>query len=175
VISGAAYFGLNHMVFLPPYNWMSVQPKVVPQKTNTVFKNGVSMQLPVEGTIARGFIPYAKVGAKEGFGQSMANPLDPTAEVFALGEQKYLTMCSACHGNYGQGDSRLNGQYPAPPSLHSKKAVEWADAEIYHVITNGQNIMPSYAKQLTRDERWAIVHYVRALQRSLNPKETDVQ
>ena len=88
---------------------------------------------------------------------------------------QFESKCSPCHGYYGEGDSRLHGKFPAPPTLHSKKVTEWQDGNIYHVISQGQNIMPSYAKQLTRDERWAVIHYIRALQRSLKPKDTDLQ
>jgi len=50
----------------------------------------------------------------------------------------------------------------------------WSDGSIYHVITNGQNIMPAYDKQIKQDDRWAIVHYIRVLQRSLDAKEEDI-
>ena len=69
----------------------------------------------------------------------------------------------------------MNGQFPAGPSMHSDKVKNWSDGTIYHVITYGQNVMPAYANQLTKDERWAIIHYIRALQRSLSPKESDLK
>lgn len=173
-VSAGGYFALNRMVFMAPYNWMSVQERTVPQIKSTVFKDGRSMQQPVEGTVARGFMPYAYAEDIEGASKYMSNPLPQNEEVFAMGKTKYEQVCSACHGYYGEGDSRLNpNEYPAGKTLHSKDVVNWSDARIYHIITQGQNVMPSYAKQLTREERWAIVHYVRALQRSLNPKETD--
>jgi mono/diheme cytochrome c family protein len=51
----------------------------------------------------------------------------------------------------------------------------WPDGSIYHVITEGQNIMPSYAGQVRKDDRWAIVHYIRALQRAHFAKESDLK
>lgn len=176
-VSGASYFALNRMLELPPFNWMNVQDKTVPQTLHTVFADGRSMQKPVEGTVPRGYLPEdAYKEDADAMAKYFANPLPASQEVFELGREKYESRCSACHGFYGEGDSRLQGQYPAPPTLHSKKVVEeWNDARIYHVITYGQNIMPAYAKQLTKDERWAVVHYIRALQRSLNPKESDLQ
>ena len=174
--SGLVYFGLNRMVFLPPFNWMSVQDKVVPQDTSTIFADGRTMQLPVQETISRGYLLESFKDDPDAMGKYFANPLPRTEEVFALGKEKYESRCSACHGNYAEGDARLHDQFPAPPTLHSKRLMqEWSDGRIYHVISHGQNIMPSYAKQLTKDERWAIVHYIRALQRSLNPKESDLQ
>jgi mono/diheme cytochrome c family protein len=68
----------------------------------------------------------------------------------------------------------MNAQFPNPPTLHSDKVRNWADANIYHVISNGQNVMPSYAKQISRDDRWAIVNYIRVLQRSQNAKDSDI-
>lgn len=179
-IATLAYFALNRMVFMPPFTFMNHQERVVAQTSNGVFADGRSMQLPVEGTVARGLMPYPfKLDdpnqAQAMAGKYLANPLPVTAAVLQTGKMQFESKCSACHGYYGEGDSRLRGLFPAPPTLHSKKVTEWEDANIYHVITNGQNVMPSYAKQLTRDERWAVVHYVRALQRSLKPKETDVQ
>jgi mono/diheme cytochrome c family protein len=67
------------------------------------------------------------------------------------------------------------GKNLKPPSLHSSKVKNWGDGSIYHVITQGQNVMPSYAKQITSDERWAVVHYVRALQRSKDAEVGDLQ
>ncbi len=179
-VSGAAYFGLNRMVFMVPFNFMSVQGRAVAQEKNNIFKDGRSMQKPVAGTVARGLLPYPfklddQIKAQAEAGKYLSNPLPRTEAVFELGKTQFDSKCTACHGYYGEGDSRLNGKFPAPPTLHSKKVSEWTDANIYHVITEGQNVMPSYAKQLTRDERWAVVHYIRALQRSLKPKETDLQ
>jgi mono/diheme cytochrome c family protein len=92
-----------------------------------------------------------------------------------MGQQKFITFCSPCHGYLAKGDSRLRGQFPNPPSLHSEKVRNYQDGDIYHIITEGQNTMPSYAKQITREERWAIILYLRALQRSQNAKETDIK
>ena len=95
-------------------------------------------------------------------------------ENLEIGKIKYDIYCSPCHGYFGEGDSRLNGQFPNPPTLHSAKARDWSDGRIYSILMEGQNIMPSYAYQLDRNERWAVILYMRALQRSLNAKESDL-
>jgi mono/diheme cytochrome c family protein len=92
-----------------------------------------------------------------------------------MGQKKYDTFCSPCHGYHGEGDSRLRGQFPNPPSLHSEKIRNWKDGRIFHVITDGQNVMPSYSSQITTEERWAVVNYIRVLQRALNAKESDLK
>ena len=99
-----------------------------------------------------------------------------TADVLKRGQQQYDIFCGMCHGDNGEGDGRLKGKFPVPPSLHSSKVRDdWSDGRIYHVITVGQNSMPAYDKQIPSDDRWAIIHYLRAMQRSLNAKESDIQ
>ena len=131
------------------------------------------MQLPVEGTVARGFIPYPFKGETEP-AELLENPYLPAKENLILGQKKFLTYCSPCHGNFGDGDSRLRGQFPNPPTIHSNRARDFSDGKIYHIITNGQNVMPSYASQVTREERWAIVNYIRVLQRAKNANDSDL-
>ncbi len=175
VVSGATYVTLNKLLYLPPFDWMMVQAKLKPQQPSTLFKNGIGMRAPVEGTVARGFTPYPFHGKPEEAGKYLINPLLPTEAVIDRGRQKFLTFCSPCHGNYGEGDSRLRGQFPNPPTLHSDKVRNWPDGNIYNVITEGQNAMPSYAAQIPREDRWAIIEYLRVLQRAHNAKESDLK
>ncbi len=175
ITSGSVYFSLNKLMFMTPFNWMMEQNKVRPQTISTVFSDGYAMRPPVEGTVSRNEVPYQFKDNPEAAGKYLKNPLIPSEENISLGQTKYDIYCSPCHGYHAEGDSRLRGQFPNPPSLHSEKSREWSDGSIFHVITEGQNIMPSYASQLTRQERWAIVLYVRVLQRSLNAKESDLE
>jgi len=174
-VSGITYLTLNVLLYLPPFDWMMEQGKLKPQASSALFKDGIGMRPPVQGTVARGFLPYPYKGRPEDAGKYLANPLPVTKKVLDLGQQKYNTFCSPCHGNFGRGDSRLAGQFPNPPTLHSDKAREWPDGNLYHVIAEGQNVMPSYAAQLGRDERWAVVHYIRVLQRAQHAKESDLR
>jgi len=174
ITSAATYFTLNKLLYVQPFTWMSEQHKVVPQSQNTMFPDGFGMRQPVEGTVARGFTPYEFKGQTDSAVKNLSNPLPFSREVIAKGKEKYDTYCSPCHGYYGKGDSRLNGQFPNPPTLYSDKVRNWGDGNIYHVIVSGQNVMPSYAKQLSKDERWSIIHYIRVLQRSQNAKDTDL-
>ncbi|MEK6650837.1 MAG: cytochrome c, partial [Bacteroidota bacterium] len=175
VTAGAAYVTLNVLLYLPPFDFMMEQAKLTPQKASILFADGIGMRPPVKGTVARGFLPYAFTGKPEDAARTLVNPLLPTETVLARGREKYLTYCSPCHGNFGVGDSRLRGQFPNPPTLHSDKVRTWPDGSIYHVITEGQNVMPSYASQLGRDDRWAVVHYIRVLERAHQAKEGDVR
>lgn len=170
---GTTYFVLNHLLYMEPFTWMWFQPKVVPQTPSTFFADGFSMRMPVEGTVARGFMPYEYTGVPDSVVKLLANPLPFTKEIIEHGKKGYDIYCSPCHGYYGQGDSRLKGQFPNPPTLHSEKVMNWPDANIYNVITNGQNVMPGYEKSVSRDDRWAITHYIRVLQRSQNAPDSD--
>ncbi|PJA96105.1 MAG: hypothetical protein CO129_08305 [Ignavibacteriales bacterium CG_4_9_14_3_um_filter_34_10] len=175
IVSGSTYILLNKVVYSVPFNWMMNQNKISPQQSNAFFSDGFGMRNPVEETISRGNLPYQFKNKPEEAGLLLANPLAFTEENINLGRNKFDIYCSPCHGYFGNGDSRLRGQFPNPPSLHSEKVRNWKDGNIFHVITEGQNIMPSYSSQLTRQERWAVVLYIRALQRAQNAKESDIQ
>ncbi|MEW6651989.1 MAG: quinol:electron acceptor oxidoreductase subunit ActD [Bacteroidota bacterium] len=175
ITSGAAYFSLNKLMNIVPFNWMMEQEKQNPQQKSLVFADGFGMRQPVDGTIARGYLPYKYKGEPDLAAEKLINPLPVSKEVLSLGQKKYDTYCSPCHDFQGTGVSRLRGQYPNPPSLHSEKVRNWKDGRIYAVIMDGQNVMSSYSTQLEEDERWAVIHYVRALQRSQNAKESDIK
>lgn len=174
ITSGTTYFVLNKLLFMEPFNWMAYQDKTTTQEKSEFFPDNFGMRTKVEGTVARGFVPYPFAGQTNP-AEVLSNPLIPTKENLQLGQTKFLTFCSPCHGNYGDGDSRLRGQFPNPPTLHSTRARDFSDGMIYHIIINGQNSMPSYAPQTTSDERWAMVNYIRVLQRAKNAKDSDIE
>ena len=174
VVSIGTYLMLNKLMYIQPFNWMDDQAKIIPQSGSQFFADGRGMRIPVEGTVARGFIPYPFEGQTNPT-EVLSNPSFSTKDNLALGQRKYLTYCSPCHGNYGDGDSRLAGQFPNPPTLHSDRGRNFKDGMIYHIITVGQNVMPSYASQVTREERWSIVNYIRALQRAKNASDSDLK
>ncbi|HTY35912.1 MAG TPA: quinol:electron acceptor oxidoreductase subunit ActD [Bacteroidota bacterium] len=175
LVSGGTYLVFNKVLTMQPFTWMFEQSKLKAQKPSDLFKDGIGMRPPVEGTVARGFLPYPFKGKPDEAGKYLVNPLLPTAGNLERGKTRFLTYCSPCHGNFGRGDSRLRGQFPNPPTLHSDKVRNWPDGNIYHVITEGQNVMPSYATQVARDDRWAIILYIRALQRAQHAKESDLK
>ena len=174
IVSAGTYITLNKLMFMVPYNWMMNQDKIIPQSATELFEDERGMRPPVEGTVARGFIPYPYMGIDEPQ-EFLSNPFLPSIENLKLGKKKFLTYCSPCHGNFGDGDSRLKGQFPNPPSLHSERIRNFEDGRFYHVITNGKNIMPSYAAQISREERWAIVNYIRVLQKAKNATAAELE
>ena len=174
-VAGSTYFTLNKFMFMQPYNWMREQSKLTAQEGSTFFADGFGMRMPVKGTVARGTMPYLFKGKPELAATTLHNPLLPTKMNLELGRKKFNIYCSPCHGYFAKGKSRLHGQFPNPPSLHSVKVRNWPDGRIYAVIMDGQNVMPSYASQLDYNERWAVILYIRTLQRSLNAKESDLK
>lgn len=173
--SVAVYFIYNKLLYMEPFNWMVHQFKMKGQQESTFFVDGFGMRQPVEGTVSRGNLPYLYTNNQVEASVNMINSLLPSKANLEKGQKKYNTFCSPCHGYFGKGDSRLRGQFPAPPSLQSEKVRNWKDGDIFHVLTAGQNVMPSYTSQLTAEERWQVILYIRALQRSQNARETDLQ
>jgi membrane-bound inhibitor of C-type lysozyme len=165
--SGAVYWGLNRMLLLRPWSSLNNQEKVLPETLSVFYADGFSMREPVNGTVARNQMPNEFVSSLSTAGKYLENPLLPSKHVMEVGQRDFNIYCSPCHGYFADGDSRLQGQFPNPPSLHIDSLRLSPDGFYYSVITNGfQNIMPSYSRLIPRDERWAIIWYIRALQKS---------
>jgi mono/diheme cytochrome c family protein len=109
-------------------------------------------------------------------------PFEPSDADLKLGKTKFEIYCSACHGYSGYGDglvskraaSLLQDTWTPPTSLHADRVQKQPVGQIFHTISKGQGKMASYASSLTPKERWAIVLYVKALQRSRNAKIDDI-
>ena len=167
------YWGMKLFPVSVPMVHMLDQPKLDPEREDSFFKDGFGMRMPVAGTVARGQTPYTIKSEQDS--AVLANPLPRTESVFRKGRQAFATYCSVCHGILGNGVSTLTAAYGAKPAnLVSETVRGYPDGRIYHVIVAGKNAMPSYAAELTEDERWTVVHYVRALQRAMNARDTDI-
>lgn len=156
-----------NIIFMPD---MVYSPAYKAQKAQTE----AGMRLPVAGTVSREqeSFPYNDVLAA---GAGMKNPLKRTKENLMRGKQVFNTYCIVCHGASGEGDGTIVPKFPRPPTLHSDKIKNYADGSIFYVMTKGQNLMPSYAAQIVSQDRWAVVHYIRALQRSKKPTPEDLK
>ena len=104
------------------------------------------------------------------------NPLPITAELVKRGQQRFTINCSPCHGQLadGNGITRKIGAMAVVANLHDKRIVEMGDGEIFYVVSNGRNLMGSYGANVTVQDRWAIVAYLRALQLSQLASMDDV-
>ena len=178
VACAVAGFGIYTLTkwfpLLRPMVNMQDQPRLNAQKASTFFKDGRGMQAPVKGTVARGYLPTA-TGTQDA-SASLVNPLPRTKEVFAVGRKAYLNRCEVCHGAVGNGVGSLTSAYGAKPAnLQSQQFLDYPDGKMYWAIVNGKNAMPSHAADLNESQRWAVIHYVRALQRAQNAKDEDLK
>jgi len=158
---------------------MHFSPAVKAQEPDPLSPTGSAMRLPPEGAIPVDWEPYTITNEQaDELASKLPNPLAPTSEVLSTGRKYYGIFCVACHGEKGDGMGEVikaKAGMPMPPSLYSDKMVkEWTDGRIFHVITVGQGNMPPYAARIDADKRWAIIHYVRALQRAAFPTEDDL-
>jgi mono/diheme cytochrome c family protein len=137
---------------------------------NPVLADGKTLQAPVEGTIPRGYLPLhyeATAGDALRAGEELISPLSPEDKpALERGTFLFTQFCQVCHGPQGTGDGPVAQRgYPPPASLLGPKALKMKDGQMFHVLTYGQGNMPSYASQISREERWKIILYVRSLQK----------
>lgn len=168
------YTAIKWFPLIRPVVNMQDQPRLNAQKASSFFRDGRGMQAPVAGTVARGHLPTAR-GTQEA-AASLVNPLPRTPAVFAQGRRAFTQRCEVCHGALANGAGSLTAAYGAKPAnLQSQQFLDYPDGKIYWAIVNGKNAMPSHAADLSEDQRWAVVHYVRALQRAQHAKDEDLK
>lgn len=160
----------------PNMDW---QPKFEAQEANHFFENNSAMRTPVEGTVARGFLTtnselnFGK-DDKDNFVKTMPVTMDKA--LLKRGQERYNIYCAPCHGGVGDGKGVIiTYGYVPPPSFHEDRIVNVEDGYLYDVIYNGIRSMPSYRHQVPLEDRWAIVGYIRALQKSQNASESDLK
>jgi mono/diheme cytochrome c family protein len=170
----------DHQPVHPNMN-MDQQERFEPQEENPFFEDGRSMRMPVEGTVARGNLRedkalYQGINEDSSFVEDI--PVDVTKAFLKRGQDQYNVYCTPCHGTTGDGQGIIMvgryGYVPAP-SYHIDRLRNAEDGYIYSTIANGIRNMPSYAQQIEVEDRWAIVGYVRALQRSQYVPESEMQ
>jgi mono/diheme cytochrome c family protein len=143
--------------------------------TNPVFRDSLTMQAPPKGTIARDHYPSYPYKAKSADDQKKAglelvNPVPASPEALAKGKEQYEIFCQNCHGEKGDGQGYLytSKRFPAlPANLTSDLVKNKPDGEIFHVMTVGSlsGLMGAHGSQISPENRWKIVDYVRQLQK----------
>lgn len=148
------------------------QARLRPQAQNNFFPDHISSQLPVAGTIARG-TPYEDTPVNTGRVAGTTNfidviPVPVTETLLVRGRDRYQINCTPCHGALGDGKGIITkyGLIPAG-NFHDKRLIEMPDGQIFDTITHGKAPnMGAYGANVTVSDRWAIVAYIHALQRS---------
>jgi mono/diheme cytochrome c family protein len=159
---------------VPDMDW---QPRYQPQGASDFFEDGRAMRPPVEGTVAVGHLDEddAYYRGKVGDLYVAKAPVMVDERVLARGQERFGIYCSPCHDNTGGGQGLVvKHGYAIPPPLSSDHTRAIADGEIFNIISHGVRNMPSYRAQIPVADRWAIVTWVRVLQRSQNAKPSDV-
>jgi mono/diheme cytochrome c family protein len=180
---------------------MKRQDKVKFQRPSSFFADGRAARPPVDDTIPMGFdIPghpmqnsgapkddidsplgefsagtdYLNTG-KMGDQWGTGLPLPVTIEMVRRGQREFTINCAVCHGATGQGNGitskyGLNGI----ANYHQDKYRQMSDGQIFNTITHGYNTMMAYGDKVTVKDRWAIIAYIRALQKSQYARLEDV-
>ncbi len=157
----------------PNYQFMPNMYEPVSYETygEAPFRNGQEAQLPAEGSIPRGHVPFDIAADVEGYNLAKAtlkNPLDTTQVDLETGKALFDIYCAICHGKKGDGQGNLvkREKILGIPSFDDAgRAIN--EGSIYHTIYYGRNAMGSYANQLNENERWQVVSYVLKLKADL--------
>jgi mono/diheme cytochrome c family protein len=162
---------------------MKRQPKLRPQAPSGFFTNRLSSQLPVPGTVPQSRavkvgdrevyafedVPYntGRIPGTTNFIETL--PVAVTEALLARGQERYAIHCAVCHGAAGDGKGIvLKYQMVGMANFHDKRLVGLPDGDLFNTITSGspQKLMNGYGSTVEVADRWAIIAYVRALQRS---------
>jgi hypothetical protein len=156
---------------------MQDQPKFFPQRGTDFYADGRSVRPQVENTVARGqlredtYFSTGLVNGKEGDGL----PFPATMAVLERGQERYNVYCTPCHSRVGNGIGMIVQRgYMKAGSFHSARLESAPLGHFFQVISNGYGAMPDYASQITPEDRWAIVAYIKALQLSQKATQADV-
>jgi mono/diheme cytochrome c family protein len=179
---------------------MDHQPKIQPQHPSAFFADGRGARKPVPGTIPQGYElkgSYLQVPARNGtlapvgftnlpdyyntgaiagaYGDGFPEGVPLTEAFLDRGAERFSIHCSICHGPTGAGNGVV-GQFGmvAIANLQDERIRTMPDGQIFSTITNGKNTMGAYGPNIAVEDRWAIVAYIRALQRSQSVKLTDL-
>ncbi len=170
---------------------MDNQPRFRAQHANPLFADGRAMRPPVAGTVAQGELrldDHYERGIVNGkWATTWPSALTVDIAFLERGRERYTIYCQPCHGAAGYGDGMVNKRamelvdqglngtsWVQPKSLHEAAIREQPLGQIYNSITNGVRTMPPYAAQVPVADRWAIVAYVKALQRSQFARPADM-
>lgn len=172
---------------------MDFQPKYLSQGESDFFMDGRVQRPVVPGSVVRGYAwdmkqvfasDYenerlahpVKFSAKSADGEWVRGlPIEVNNQRLDLGQDKFTLFCSVCHGAAGDGNG-ITKEYGmvATPTFHSDRLRAMPEGEIFNTITNGKGQMLGYKDKLSVDERWAVIAYLRTLQRAQQATLQDV-
>ncbi len=172
-----------------PIQDMDFTPALKAQAEFRLFRDRRASFKPVDGTIRRGNLREDRHLYEGMDGDEFARgfPMAVTEELLLRGQERYSIYCAVCHGLSGDGDglaarraellteaARPGMGWVLPTSFYEEHVLEQPEGELYHSISYGVRNMKGYAAQITPEDRWAIIAYLRALQRSRTATLNDV-
>jgi len=156
---------------------MYEQPKYDPLSESSLWPDGQSAR-PIEPNVvvrSAGVFAASSSGRRGDLGQPARTAAPVTIDTLRRGRERYDIYCAPCHSVSGDGDGMVVRRgFPAPASLHTPLLRAATDAHLFDVITNGSGMMYPFAERIGPSDRWAIVDYVRALQRTQHASIHDV-
>lgn len=190
----ASILGLRGVAFTSPpldvfpewaFPGMKYQPKFRPQSSSEFFADGRSDRMPPPYTVMRGMLAdddhlYRGKDSAGAWVKSFPASITVDRQLLERGRDRYAIYCQVCHGaagdgngitlRYGMGSLTTNGNY------HTDRLRTMTEGELYNTITNGSasKVMLPYADKLEPADRWAVVAYIRALQRAYQGTAADV-
>jgi mono/diheme cytochrome c family protein len=164
---------------------MDSQPKYKAQRENTIFADGRATRDALPGTVAVGHLNeddhLFRGRTGDAWARTFPAQIDLSEVTMERGKQRYGIFCAPCHGQGGNGDGMvhqradaLGGSWVPPTNVNQDYLRNMPVGELFNSITNGVRNMPAYGPQITPEDRWAIILYVRALQRSHQANINDV-
>ena len=167
---------------------MDFQTKAKPQTASSIFPDGRAARLPVEGTVARGELKaddhfYRGLQGGE-WATDFPKEITLSVETMERGQNRFEIYCTPCHGETGAGTGMINQRadaigatstgWVAPSNIAQASFAKEPHGQLFNTITHGIRSMPGYGSQIKEADRWAIVFYLRALQRSAHSTIDDV-
>jgi mono/diheme cytochrome c family protein len=198
VVAGISVLGWRGALSTkPPLEFfpdMDQQPKYKPQAESDFFADGMADRRVPARTVPRGRSVVADpafLGADDHFFRGYRGVLDADpqktnwfrgfpqqvtldANLMQRGRERYNLFCSPCHGQLGDGNGITRQYLMNPATLLDPRIAGMAEGEIFNTITNGKATMYPYGDRIPAADRWAIIAYVRALQRAANGRAADV-
>lgn len=190
VVLTVSVLGFRGSKFTSPPLWvfsdtlfpeMNHQGKYKPQAESKFFADGRADRPLPAGVVPRGFLRdddhfYRGKTADGQWAKGFPEAVKVDARLLARGRERYTIYCAPCHGALGDGNG-ITKQYGmgATPTYHDDRLRTMAEGEIFNTITNGIKTMSAYGDKLVPEDRWAVIAYVRALQRAQNSRAEDVE
>ncbi|MCL2177960.1 MAG: cytochrome c [Proteobacteria bacterium] len=137
---------------------------------------GRTLAVPPQGTVPQGYQPFhyeptAEEALRAGMELRDMLPRDKVAneQILERGNILFTRLCVPCHAMDMQGGGLVTRLFSRPPSLLASSVVDMKDGQLFHIITKGHGSMPSYEQQISQQDRWKVIRYIRAVQAATMP------